>query len=278
MSAHTPADLTITHRNLRFETKVPRWWLNNDPLASAIYSALSTTFPEGERKFIESVARYADQAREPLKSQITAFIRQEATHTREHLAFNAHVVEAGYDLSGIEARLKERMAEARQQSPLVQLAATAALEHFTAILAHQALADRSEFANLPEKTRQLWEWHAIEEIEHKAVAFDTLMMAAKDLTPFKRWLLRVLVMYNVTNHFVSSMIGHVADLLRQDGFEPKTFRWRAIRYLFGKPGVLRKVLPAYLAYYRPGFHPWEIDDRALMAQDVLPPDALPAAA
>jgi predicted metal-dependent hydrolase len=56
---------------------------------------------------------------------------------------------------------------------------------------------------------------------------------------------------------------NMADIFRQAGINrPRT--WLSVlRYLFVRPGMLRQVFLAYLAYYRPGFHPWERDDRAL---------------
>ena len=49
--------------------------------------------------------------------------------------------DAGYDLSKLEAQVEKRLAVTRGRPPIVSLAATMALEHFTAILAHQLLAN-----------------------------------------------------------------------------------------------------------------------------------------
>ena len=278
-ASRTPADLRINPRNLRFATTMSgqRWWARNDPIATALYNAFSATFPEGEKLFIESVVRFRDQVAEPLKRQIVDFARQEGNHTREHLAFNAHIAAAGYDMSRIEARMLGRVTEARTRSALAQLAVTAALEHFTAILAHASLKDSREFEGAPPEIARLWRWHAIEEIEHKAVAFDTLRAATMDRPPVRRWMMRCMTMLLVTIGFTRSMTANVADLLRQDGFEPAKLRGRALRILFVDPGLLRRVLLHYLAYYRPGFHPWDIDDRDLIGEAEAS-IALPAAA
>ena len=101
MNAKTPADLTITPRDLRFGRAGPirRWWLNDDPFATAFYNALSVTFPKGEGFFIDSVRKYRDDAPPRLAGEIAAFTKQEVIHTREHVAFNRHVVDQGYDVS-----------------------------------------------------------------------------------------------------------------------------------------------------------------------------------
>ena len=86
MSVTTPADLTITPRDLKVDrnTRNARWWHGGDPIATAYFNALSAAFPQGETFFIESVRRYRDQVDEPLREQIAAFVQQEAMHTREH--------------------------------------------------------------------------------------------------------------------------------------------------------------------------------------------------
>ena len=56
----TPSDLTITPRDRRFgrgeQTK--RWWNGGDPIATALYNALSATFPKGEAFFVTSVREF----------------------------------------------------------------------------------------------------------------------------------------------------------------------------------------------------------------------------
>lgn len=278
-ASRTPSDLQIRPRNLRFAADIPaqRWWSGGDPIETALYNAFSATFPEGEKLFIEAVVRFRDQVSEPLKSQIVDFARQEGNHTREHLAFNAHITAAGYDMSRIEAHTLRRVTEARTRPALAQLAMTAALEHFTAILAHASLKNPHEFDGAPPEIARLWRWHAVEEIEHKAVAFDTLRAATEDRPAFRRWAMRCMIMLLVTIGFTSSMTANVADLLRQDGFEPAKLRGRALRTLFVSPGLLSRVLLHYLAYFRPGFHPWDIDDRDLIGEAEASV-ALPAAA
>jgi uncharacterized protein len=266
--ARTPDDLIITPRNREFGRgqSHPRWWLNNDPVATAFYNALSSTFPLGEAFFIQSVRHFRDKVPEKLKGQIADFTRQEGVHSREHVEFNQHVTEAGYDLSAIEDRLKERIAEQRAMPTHIQLAATICLEHLTAIFAHTWLKDDRHFAGAPKDVVQLWNWHSIEEVEHKAVAYDVFLHITKDIHPFKRWLFRSRVMLRVTVRFSRQRLTDIRDLFAQDGIDtPKTWL-RLVRFLFASPGLLRQIFPAWLAFFRPGFHPWDHDDRALIAK------------
>lgn len=265
----TPDDLEIPVRNLRFHDKgepAPRWWLANDPVATAFFNALSCTFPAGEKFFIDSVRRFRDEVDAPLQEQIAAFIAQESIHTREHVVFNKLAKDAGYDVEALENRAKKALEFARKRSARRQLAATCALEHFTAILAHQLLKnDGRDLDGAPEEAARLWCWHAMEEIEHKAVAFDTYMAVTRRLTPPHRYLMRVFAMIMASLILFATVRGNMTDLYREDGFNGRGVWKRTRRYLFGRSGLLRRALPDYLRYFKPGFHPWDHDDRALLA-------------
>ena len=171
----TPANLTITPRDRRFgrDTRLARLWHGGRVEATAIYNALSTTFPKGEAYFVESVRAFRDGTPEKLAREIKAFTTQEAIHSREHDAFNKRAEQAGYDLSKLEERVEYRLSFSKTRPPVVALAATMALEHFTAILAHQLLANPKHLARAEGEAADLWRWHAVEEIEHKGVAYDT---------------------------------------------------------------------------------------------------------
>jgi hypothetical protein len=263
----TPPDLTIQPRDLSFADGPPvtRWWLGGDPVATAFYNALSATFPHGERFFMDAVRRYRGYGSATLKDQIAAFLSQEAMHTREHVAFNRQVSGHGFDVPAMEARAKARLDFARGRPPLLQLAATLALEHFTAILAHAILTDPRHLEGASDEAKAMWRWHAIEEIEHKAVAFDTFLAATLLISPFRRWTLRVAAMIAATGLLFDTVGRNIADSFTADGINrPATWR-RLFGFLLIRPGLLRQVFGSYLAYFAPGFHPWSHDNRALAA-------------
>ena len=124
--ATTPADLTITPRDRRFGrgAAIRRWWLNDDPIATAFYNALSVTFPKGEGYFVDSVRQFREGTPPRLTGEINAFIKQEVIHTREHVAFNRRVVDAGYDISRLEKAVDDRLALTAGKPPIVALAAS----------------------------------------------------------------------------------------------------------------------------------------------------------
>jgi uncharacterized protein len=264
----TPADLAITVRDQRFgrETKPSRWWLGGDPVATAWHNALSATFPRGEAMFIEAVKAFRDGAPPKLEAEIRAFVKQEINHTREHVVFNKAAAEAGYDMAKIDARVEELMALIKQRPAIVNLAATIALEHYTAMMAHEFLANPKHFQDAEPETAAMWRWHAMEEIEHKGVAFDTYLHATQGWSRWRRWKLKSLMMLVITKNFIRNRWNDTLELLAQDGLSGWTVKARLFWYLAGTPGVLRKIVPAWFAYFLPGFHPWNHDDRVLIGK------------
>ncbi|MCZ8323342.1 MAG: metal-dependent hydrolase [Novosphingobium sp.] len=264
----TPADLTITVRDERFgrDKRPGRWWLNNDPIATAWHNALSATFPRGEAFFIEAVKAHREGAGPKLEAEIRAFIKQEINHTREHIAFNRAAVDAGYDLDAIDRRVAENLELTKDRPAILNLAVTMALEHYTAMMAQEFLANPQHFAGAEPETAAMWRWHAIEEIEHKGVAYDTWLHATKDWTRYKRWKVKSLMMLIVTTNFIRNRWQDTLELLKQDGLSGWKVKAKLAWYLVGTPGVLRRIFPAWLSYFMPGFHPWNHDDRALISK------------
>ena len=258
----------IPLRDLRFNrdpARHARWWHGGDPVPTAFFNALSCTFPAGEKFFMDSVRTYRRDVSPALQAQIKGFLAQEAVHSREHAAFNQLAADSGYDVARLEARTKRVLDFARKRSPVRQLAATCALEHFTAILAHHLLADDArDLAGAPEDTIRLWGWHAVEEIEHKAVAYDTLIEATRDMTPLRRYVLRSFAMILATVILFSTIGANMRDLYRADGLSGRRIWIPTLRYLFGRGGIVRRILPAWTHYFKPGFHPWQHDDRDML--------------
>ncbi|GAA0275324.1 metal-dependent hydrolase [Alteraurantiacibacter aestuarii] len=262
-----PEGLAITVRNRRFgrDDAATRWWLNGDPVATAWHTALSATFPRGEALFIEAVKAHRDGVDPKLAQEIRAFVKQEINHTREHLAFNRGAEQAGYDLSRIDARVESLIGDVFARKPIVWLGITIALEHFTAMFAHEFLTHPRHFVGGDSEQVELWRWHAAEEIEHKGVAYDVWLHATRDWSRWKRWKVKSLLMVHITRSFITNRSKDCLDLLRQDGITGWRAKLRLMTYLFVRPGILRRIFPAWLAYFLPGFHPWNQDDRALIA-------------
>ncbi|WP_260483407.1 metal-dependent hydrolase [Sphingomicrobium flavum] len=262
----TPADLVISLRDRRFgrEDQTPRHWHGGDPYATAFYNALSITFPKGEAFFVDSVRAFRQGAPKRLVEDIKNFVTQEAMHSREHVAFNNRAADAGYKIDHLEAKVQERIDLVGQKPKIVSLAATMALEHFTAILAHELLANPKHLDGADEATAELWRWHASEEIEHKGVAYDTWLHATQGWRRGKRWKVKSLVMLDVTAKFLWHRWEGMLELLRQDGITGAKAKWRMFKYAVLSPGMVRAWVGPWVKYFLPGFHPWDEDDRHLI--------------
>lgn len=258
---------SIPFRNRRFSLSPSNVaaCVNADPIAQAFYAGLSTTFPDGERFFVQSVKTYETSLGPDLAAEVTAFVRQEGAHAREHMVMNDQLAAHGYDMGPIVARAQRELAVCAARSPLHRLATTIALEHFTAIFARRLLADPRHLAFCDDQTRALWQWHAVEEIEHKAVAFDVFLAATAAHSNLARWWLRVQAMTDAMARLAGVVIANVAEMLAADGKADAVWPARFAWFLFGRPGILRQMTPDIAAFFRPGFHPAEADDRSLIA-------------
>jgi len=263
----TPKDHVLTPRDRRFgRDSVPsrKYWLNDDPVSTAFYNALSLTFPRGEAFFIEAVRAFRDVTPPKLQKEIRAFIQQEVIHTREHVALNRRVVESGYDTSRIEDRITESLEMTKDRPKIANLAATMILEHFTAIIAQQLIANPQHMAGADPETADLWRWHALEEIEHKGVAFDTWLYATRDWSRWQRWKVKALMMLIITRNFWGNRWTDTLDLLAQDGINGFGTKRKLLGFLLFKPGIARKIIGPWIKFFLPGFHPWNEDDRHLI--------------
>jgi predicted metal-dependent hydrolase len=243
-------------------TAVPLDWCYNDTFTTTFANALSLLFPEGEKFFVDSVKRHRDRVTEPERiDEINAFIGQEAMHGKAHRHFNDFIEGQGYgSLPSIDAHIRGLLNCVKKVRPREQLAITAALEHFTAILAETLLREEDFILDkMHPAIRNLWAWHALEESEHKAVAFDLYEEIGGT------YLGRVLAMILATAIFCAEVTHLHGRLLHDRRLLLKPWKWRkGITYLWVNPGHMRKLWPQYLAYFKPGFHPNDRNTDALM--------------
>src|SRR5436190_704952 len=141
------------------------------------------------------------------------------------------------------------LGKVRSRPPQVWLAVTIALEHFTAMFAHEFLKHPSHFAGSDGEQAELWRWHAVEELEHKGVAYDTWLHATRGWSRWRRWKVKSLLMLIISRRFVMHRFRDASSLLAQDGITGWRARMRLAWYLVGKPGILRRVFPAWCAYF-----------------------------
>ncbi len=250
-----PKAIGIKVRRLQFNPQaIRRHYFANSPVMSHLLTALSSTFPIGEQFFVHSVRNVRDKVQdETLQAQIAAFIGQESMHSKAHAEFNAAWRSEDYNLDRFQAWLARKDDYAKNLHPKIQLAITCAFEHFTALLGGYILRHPEVLATLDEDAAKLWVWHAIEEIEHRAVAFDVYQAVYGDDK------IRRMIMRSVTTGFASLTLYSATRLFLQDKKKslPKVGGNIFGFYLLGK--MFLQLAPEYLAYFKRDFHPSEID-------------------
>ena len=235
-------------------TAVPRHWLAGNVAATAISNGINMLFPHGERYFVRSVNRYLDRITDPmLRAQVLAFFKQEGHHAAAHDRLNAVIRSHGFEIDAFLARYHRIGTWLERHVPgKLNLAATAASEHFTAILAEGAFT-KGVLDSVDPAMQRLLAWHAAEEIEHKAVAFDVL----RAIDP--SYALRISGLVHATTLLAGFWLWATVMLLRQE-----KLGWRGTFAELGRfkqrDPVLRRVFGHGIrAYVRRDFHP---NDRA----------------
>ncbi|HEU0033837.1 MAG TPA: metal-dependent hydrolase [Kofleriaceae bacterium] len=239
---------------------VPRHWMANNAAATAISAGVNLLFPHGERFFVRSVKYFLDRAdaipglADPaLRARIKGFFGQEGRHAGAHDDFNDVMRAQGYEIDRfLESYHQFTLWLESVTSPKLNLAITAAAEHFTAILAEGAFRGRMLDACDP-RMRELLAWHAAEEIEHKAVAYDVLQLVDRS------YLLRITGLVYATLALGVFWFRGARMLMRQDGL---TLRGalRLLRALPNREPVIARVFVRGIRQYiRRDFHP---DDNA----------------
>ena len=264
-SSNTPEGVSIKARNMSFkiEQALATDWADNDAFLTAIFNAMSISFPSGEKNFIDSVRVYQDRIEDPkLRSEVKGFFKQEGIHSREHRKYNQLLCQQrGYDLEELEGVYLNRI-EASKNDPKitnrVMLASTVAVEHFTASFGESFLQGKL-VKNVEGPLGDLWRWHSLEELEHKSVAFDVYRQIGGDNK------MRTTVMRLSMMTLFWDVMKVAIKILRHD---QQLWKWKTVKsmakFLFSKQGFIRIHVPAYKAFFRDDFHPWDIDNRPLL--------------
>ncbi len=261
-TAGAKANIPPRRMDFEFADDTKRYWYKDNPFLTTFWSTLSTLFPEGETFFVDSVRNYRKDITDPLlKAQVSGFIGQEAMHSKEHKAFNDLAEKHGFPANNLDRDLGILLRFARKALPKkIQLAITVALEHYTAILAEQLLRDPSHQANIQDpEALKLWMWHALEENEHKIVAYDVYNLVGGG------YFTRVLTMLIVTFFFFTVVgIGHIRMLWADRKLFDVWNNLKGFWYLWSPKGLFPKLLPQYLDFFKPGFHPNDHDTVQLL--------------
>ena len=269
--AHSPAPpVAIPHRDVPTrridfgfgEVDLPRHFMGGDPVLSHVVAVLSCLFPEGEDFFVQSVRNYRSRIEDPeLRAQVAGFIGQEAIHGREHRAFNEALRELGYPVRFLDGRVRIGLGILSRVAPGAhQLALTAALEHYTATLAEVLLtSDTLQSDTDIEEVRNLFLWHALEESEHKSVAFDVFLQVCGN-ERIRVNVMRLATIGFLMAIFTGTLVSLALDPTARDLGELR----RGFARLRRNPLVSRRTRRRILDYNRRAFHPDDHDTAGLL--------------
>ncbi|MDO9291530.1 MAG: metal-dependent hydrolase [Hydrogenophaga sp.] len=236
---------------------IPRFWNGGDPFKTRFFDAMSLTFPIGERYFISTVRAYRDQVQDPhLLQEVKDFMRQEGQHGMVHTQFNKLVEGQGVNVPWFERFLSKKFELQLKYWPKsFNLAYTAAAEHLTAMMCSTFMEREAVMGTFDPRIRAMYTWHMIEEVEHKAVAYDVLTKVAR-----ANYFTRVLAMIYFSIEYPIGTALTMNRMFKADGFGffKRAGMWLRGMWWFYKPGgVFAPALGYYLSYYKPGFHPWQ---------------------
>ena len=260
---HTPVDVRPRRMDFPFGELKDRYFFDDNLLKSVYIAALSATFPGGEAEFIKSVRFYQDQIEDPeMQKQIRGFIGQEAHHSQQHQAFNRALKPLGFDVPRLEKAFEKDLEwSIKNRSERQRLAFTVCLEHQTAILADEFLTNPKVLQGMDEPIAQLLRWHAVEEIEHKGVAFDVFMQCVGD----RELLHKAQRMATVI--FTYRTVKYMIKLLWWARKRPKFRDIKGFfKFMFGKGGLLKNLRAPYKDFFREDFHPWDHKNQALVEE------------
>jgi uncharacterized protein len=253
----------IVPRRLKFDLsrRIPKRWNADCAAKTYFFDALGMVVPGFERMGIVSILFFREQLQgQPVYSQVKGFIGQEASHSAVYINYNKVLESHGYEVSRMEKgniRFLYLMGKICPKKFL--LANTLAVEHLTAVWSHCVLSDPFWFEHADPTFTAIWRWHAIEEIEHKSVAFDVFRAVNGG------YFTRVLGMLSATLSLTFFMTRNMWHMMGKDKcrWDIKLW-WKMLNTYWGKGGFLRQAIKPYLAYYKPSFHPWQQNDLHLI--------------
>ena len=244
---------------------LPKYWVAGNPPASFAVGLFSLVIPEGEKFFIRSVNALRDRIEDPaLLEDVKNFAKQEGAHTRAHIVFNGALANHGFDVDDATRATKRFFVFIEKWfTKRAALAVTVFAEHLTALGAEIEFRFPELRRGVEPRASEFWRWHAAEELEHKAVAFDVLRAAGGGY---------------FTRIFSVLMLAMLWPILMRPMFKRQVRGFRSVRTGEKKipakalterhpdlPKRLRRFTIRFLlAYFRPGFHPWEVDSRRFL--------------
>ncbi len=263
-----------TIQTVRVSTERSRWnfdsvtekdWAQKSPAISRWFDVYTLLVPDNEAFFIRTLAPCVSRMENDSEiAELRHFFRQESLHGIAHKAYWRKLIQLGFRIDkflGCVNWLLYSLLEPIQPHGL-RVSIVAAIEHINASLANIVLK-QDLLSEADDELRKLYYWHFSEEIEHKAVAHNTLKRC------YPGYVTRILgAAIAFPSFFILTFVGMTYFLLQ----DRQCFTLRTLRDLYRfwiVNGVLRAAFSHARRYMKISFDPWDLDDRHLVSQSRL---------
>jgi predicted metal-dependent hydrolase len=249
--------MTVRQVDFVYPPAMKAHWNPRRPEFSHIVNAGSLAMPYLEPYLIRTMRAARPLIRdEALLADLDAYIRQEATHYKQHRLFNDELKARGYRdvIETFEARVaSEYTALETGRSLAFNLAYAEGFECTALAVGRMLVANREFlFGDSESGVASLVLWHFVEEIEHKNVTYDVFNHLHGGY--FRR---AHGVLFALTHIFLLTRSGYHA-LLKADGL------WTQLRSRLALAWVLVRIFssltPKLLRILVPGYNPRQVRD------------------
>lgn len=268
--AFAPQHVRARKTHFEFPATTPRWWVGGSPTRTHVMNSLHMFLPAFERMIMRTVLDHiVPMLDDPeLVKQARGLAGQEASHSRAHERFLDNLRAQGYQIDRFLAFTEwafEDLLEKRL-GPRMAISVVSGFEHYTDILVLLVL--QGDFLDgCDPALHELLTWHAAEEVEHNAIAWQVLEAIGGGYG------LRMVGSVVSLATILGVVLAGTLLLLGQDRLltERRTLR-ELLEFFVTKHHVVQDVVKLFLHYARPGYRPDDIDYGPL-ARDVLEPRA-----
>lgn len=251
----------IKVRRISFDPKqIDRYWFANSPFKTHLFNSFTLFLPDGEQYLIRNVGRQLKQINQPqLKQEVRAFIGQEGQHSIQHTKLWDNLRQQSYKIDSYISFVRFILNILEQRLSInLNLAIIAACEHITTLFSEFVLG--TEFiAEAEPKLKNLFEWHCVEELEHKSVAYDVFQHKSNS------YLLRLIGLL-IAHVLVLGLLnlGLIMLLYQDKKLLDKKVWQEMIQFWLVKEKFLFRALNNFFDYSKKSFHPSQRDNLFLI--------------
>jgi len=255
VGSHQP--IVIRQMDFDFPDDIDPVVVAGNPEESYLMIGLSLLLPYLEPYLIRTMKEAKKQIRDPkLLDDLERFSAQEGQHYRQHMRFNDSIRLQGFEkLEGLEKKLAaDYKGFTKNRSLQFNLAYAEGFEALTTASARFSFEREAEQDILP-AVSDLFQWHLLEELEHRTVAFDVYEHVCGGY--FYRIVAGLYAQWHMSS-FIARVTKYMIEadpdaIERCGGQEGMRERRRLAR-----PDLRKNFLPKLLKTYSPRYTPHDI--------------------